>query len=348
MERDVELLEKFLEELNHYCESVLQTEHWYESRQKDLESDQQMRRIRNEDQCRKNLASSKALQEKAVREKGEKQQEIRDKILEKKRLLQENIETNCQIRDRILCRKNEIMRPEFFQYAYRYREYGDFYPQITRLEEYRSVNLEEMAERINDNKTGLWLNRLKALFKSEDMMVEYASFANLLGKAQYLCEVENDALREQAQEEIALLEGQLSQAETVYRSVVSAQKKLYARSEKEQEQYRAVFEKNCEEERKQLNAEYRKRAEMDFQTFEEKMKKQYPAIRLKEVYHELSQAQNGEQRYICEDGIPLPVKLSQLWFKGSESISNGCVRQLLERDYEFMIREGRLSIPGIA
>ena len=78
------------------------------------------------------------------------------------------------------------------------------------------------------------------------------------------------------------------------------------------------------------------------------MREQYPADRMQEVYQGFINAEKAQKKVICADGVPLPAKLGQLWFKGTESLKNTYVKQLLEKDYAFMINEGRLSIPGIA
>ena len=69
---------------------------------------------------------------------------------------------------------------------------------------------------------------------------------------------------------------------------------------------------------------------------------------MKRIYRAFEDAENQQKKYICADGVPLPAKLGQLWFTGNETLKNDYIRQLLEKDYDFMIQEGRLSIPGIA
>lgn len=348
MENSVEFLEGFLKELGRYCDASEQTDNWYESMKKKLVKDQEMRRVRNEDNYRQQQASFKAMQEKAVRERDEMQEKIRGKIFQKKELMRKNIEANCKVRDRILSKENEIVRPEFFQYAYRYREYGDFFPQVTRLEDYKELNLDEMIERINDDKTSLWINRLKALLKSEDMMVEYASFANLIGKARYLCEVDNDALREKGHVEIRQLEKQLEEAEERFMAAAADAMKRQKKIQVENEAYQKMFDQACEAEARHLREDYQNRQMKNYEALRNLLREQYPADRMQEVYQGFINAEKTQKKVICADGVPLPAKLGQLWFKGTESLKNTYVKQLLEKDYAFMIDEGRLSIPGIA
>ncbi|MDO5409125.1 MAG: hypothetical protein Q4F21_01585 [Lachnospiraceae bacterium] len=348
MEQKVEFLEGFLKELGRYCDASGQTDNWYESMKKKLGKDQEMRRVRNEDSYRQQQAAFKAMQEKAVRERDEMQEKIRGKIFQKKELMRKNIETNLRVRDRILSRKNEILRPEFFQYAYRYRAYGDFYPQITRLEDYKELDLAEMIDRINDNKTSLWINRLKVLFKSEDMMVEYASFANLIGKARYLCEVDNDALREKGNVEIQQLEKQLEEADERFMEAASEAMKKQKKIQIENEAYQKMFEQACEAETRHLREDYQNRQMKNYEAFRDLLKEKYPSQEMEQIYKSFEEAERAQKKFICSDGIPLPAKLGRLWFEGTETLKNTYIKQLLEKDYAFMIHEGRLSIPGIA
>lgn len=348
MEKNVEFLEGFLKELGRYCDSFAQTDSWYDSMKKKLTKDQEMKRVRNEDNYRQQQASFKAMQEKAVRERDEIQEKIRGKIFQKKSLIDKSIETNYRVRDRILSRKDEIVRPEFFQYAYRYREYGDFFPEVTRLEDYKDLNLSEMIERINDNRTGLFINRLKALLKSEDMMVEYASFANLLGKARYLCEVDNDALREKGHTEIAQLEKQLEEADDRFMAAASDAMKRQKKIQLENEAYESMFDQACEAEARHLREDYQNRQLNNYEALRNVLKEQYAPEEMQRVYQSFAEAQQMQKKFICADGVPLSAKLGRLWFEGTETLKNTYVKQLLEKDYAFMICEGRLSIPGIA
>ena len=348
MEQSVEFLEGFLKELGRYCDSSDQTDSWYDSMKKKLSKDQEMKRVRNEDNYRQQQASFKAMQEKAVRERDEMQEKIRGKIFQKKELMRKNIEANCKVRDRILSKKNEIVRPEFFQYAYRYREYGDFFPQVTRLEDYKELDLADMIERINDQKTGMWINRLKALLKSEDMMVEYASFANLIGKARYLCEVDNDALREKGHAEIIQLEKQLEEAEERFMASAADAMKRQKKIQVENEAYQKMFEQNCEAETRHLREDYQNRQLKNYEDFRKLLKEKYPPDDMKRIYRDFEDAERAQRKFICADGVPLQAKLGRLWFEGTETLKNTYIKQLLEKDYAFMIHEGRLSIPGIA
>lgn len=348
MEQCVEFLEGFLKELGRYCDVSAQTDNWYDSMKKKLNKDQEMKRVRNEDNYRQQQASFKAMQEKTARERNEAQEKIRGKIFQKKELMRKSIEENCKIRDRILSRKNEIVRPEFFQYAYRYREYGDFFPQVTRLEDYKELDLDEMIEKINDDKSGLWLNRLKALFKSEDMMVEYASFANLIGKARYLCEVDNDALREKGHAEILQLEKQLDEAEERFMANASDALRRQKKIQAENEEYQKMFDQACEAETRHLREDFQNRQLKNYEDLRNLLREKYPPEEMAAVYQRLEEAGKAQTRFICADGVPLPARLGRLWFEGTETLKNTYVKQLLEKDYAFMIREGRLSIPGIA
>ncbi len=348
MENSIEFLEGFLKELGRYCDASEQTDHWYENMKKKLAKDQEMRKVRNEDNYHQQQSSFKAMQEKAVREREELQKKIRGKIFQKKELMRKNMEANCKVRDGILSKEYAIVRPEFFQYAYRYREYGDFFPQITRLEDYKELDLDEMIEKINDAKTSLWINRLKALLKSEDMMVEYASFANLIGKARYLCEVENDALRDMGQAEIRQLEKQLEEAEDGFMDAAADAMKRQKKIQAENEAYQRMFEQACEAETRQLREDYQNRQLKNYEALRTLLKEQYPTERMKEIYQELADAEKAQKKVICADGVPLPAKLGQLWFQGAETLKNTYVKQLLEKEYPFMMDTGRLSIPGIA
>ena len=348
METNVEFLEGFLKELGKYCDASEQIDNWYANMKKKLAKDQELRRIRNEDNFHQQQASFKAMKEKSVRERDEIQEKIRVKILQKRELMHKNMEANYKIRDRILSKKNEIVRPEYFQYAYRYRAYGDFFPQVTRLEDYRELDLDEMVDRINDNKTALWLNRLKGLARSEDMMVEYASFANLLGKARYLCEVDNDALRAKGQTEISQLENQLEDAENRFMTAVSSAMNRQKKIQEENEAFQKMFEQSCQAESRQLREDYQKRQMQNYESLRTLLHEHYPADRMQQAYEVFEDAQRMQKKFICADGVPLSAKLGQLWFEGTEALKNTYVKQLLEREYTFMIREGRLSIPGIA
>jgi hypothetical protein len=69
---------------------------------------------------------------------------------------------------------------------------------------------------------------------------------------------------------------------------------------------------------------------------------------MSQVYARFQEAEKAQTKFICADGVPLPAKLGRLWFEGTETLKNTYVKQLLEKEYAFMIHEGRLSIPGIA
>ena len=348
MDHCVELLEGFISELLKYCESYEDTNRWYENMKQNLIRDQELQRVSNEESIKRQQSDFKQMQERSVRERDAKKQKIRSTITKKEVLLEQNLKGNIEIRDAILAKADKIVRPEYFRYAYRYREYGDFHPQITKLEDFSTENLDELVEKINDKKTAMWLNRLKALLRSEDMLLEYAEFANLLGKARYLCEVENDALREQARTEIMQLKQQVEELDSDF--MVRAEKinKKKQQVSRDNAEFQAMFHANCENEKKHLKEDYRNRQLKGFEALRSCLKKQYCGPVMKDAYEALAEADRQGRRLICADGSPLRVKLGSIWQNGDEALQNTNVKMILEREYPFMIQEGRFSIPGIA
>lgn len=348
MEDRLGLLQGFLEELNRYCEVSEETKRWYERMKESLSQEQESRRIGKEEELKKQEASYRSMQEKNAYDRSLLQEKSREKIREKQSLLEQSIRTNEQIRDQVLRCRDEIARPEYFQYAYRYREYGDFYPEITRLDDFRRVDLKQMVDEINYGSAGIWLNKLKALFKSEDMMIEYASFANLLGKARYLCEVENDALKEKARIEIHQLEKELEESEASFldqgADLFQKQQKLL----KEKGDLAVKLQTICDQEWKELQLSYHERQLSDYNNLKQCLQESYDTEHVRAAYEEMEEAQKNGRKLFCQDGIPMPVKLGQLWSLGKDLPENERVKQLLEQYYPFMISENGLSIPGIA
>ena len=109
-----------------------------------------------------------------------------------------------------------------------------------------------------------------------------------------------------------------------------------------------MFEQACEAEIRHLREDYQNRQLKNYDSLRSLLKEKYPASEMKRIYRAFEDAENQQKKYICADGVPLPAKLGQLWFTGNETLKNDYIRQLLEKDYDFMIQEGRLSIPGIA
>ena len=179
-------------------------------------------------------------------------------------------------------------------------------------------------------------------------MVEYASFANLIGKARYLCEVDNDALREKGHSEIRQLEKQLEEAETRFMANASDAMRRQKKIQRENEEYQKMFDQACEAETRHLREDYQERQLKNYESLRDLLREQYPSSGMEQVYRKFEEAERAQTRFICADGVPLPAKLGRLWFEGTETLKNTYVKQLLEKDYAFMIHEGRLSSPGIA
>lgn len=347
MEDRVVMLQRFLEELNKYCDASKQTDMWYEDQRLQLSQEQERKRMLNEENFKKQQNSFTALQEKNASDRDALQEKIRERILQKKSVLERNIRNNENIRDQILNARDQIARPEYFQYAYRYREYGDFYPEITRLDDFKKINLEKMVEQINRGSASIWVNKLKALFKSEDMMIEYASFANLLGKARYLCEVENDALHEKAYIEICQMEKELGEAEESFLSKGADLLQQQQQIQKDNIELTQMFTATCNQETAALHDEYKERQMTDYNSLMAQLQENYTPQIMEQVYQELEEVDPKDRKVLCTDGVPVPVKLGQLWFLGADLLQNDRVRQLLESSYPFLVREGNLSIPGI-
>lgn len=348
MEENVKLFEEFLKELERCSAAIRQADNWYDGTRRSLLHEQESRRLQNQTTYQQQDASYQAMRDKAARERDVRQSGIRSRIMQKKELLGKTVEQNCRMRDMILNMQNEILRPEFFEFAYRYHEYGDFYPEVTKLEDYRSVDLRGMVDNINADRTGLLTGKVRALLKSEDMMLEYAAAANLIGKARYLCEVENDALRDKVQEELRDLEDELDQAEDQYREemakVAHRRKQIDARNR----ELGKMFDSACEAEEARLEEEYKKRKQQVYDDMTSAMDGQWPAARLEQVYQAFDEAEQNGSGYICGDGVPLHAKLGKLWYQGTEVLGDPYILQAVKQRYPFMLKDDKLTIPGIA
>lgn len=348
MEQSVELLEAFLNELNTYCAAVVQTDNWYNSMKSKMIKEQERKRIRNAENYTQQQVSFRAIQEKTAREREAYKEELRNKIIRKRELMKKGIQDNCTMRNHILSRRDEINRPEFFKNAHRYREYGDFYPQITSLEDYSKIDIDSMIKKINGDRTGLVMSYMKAFMKSEDIMLEYAAFANLIGKAHYICEVDNDALREKGHQEILDLEKELGEADEKFRGRVAEEAGWRQKIDTENESYQRMFEQSCETELQYLREEYQSRLQQNYEALQEAVKDHCSVEQMKGAYAKLQEAADHKVQFICADGAPLQAKLGRLWFDGTELLKNTYVRQVVEQEYPFMLRGERFSIPGIA
>lgn len=348
MEQSVELLESFFNELRTYCAAVTQTENWYDNMKSRMLKEQERKRIRNTENYTQQQVSFRTLQEKILKERDTYKASLREKIIRTKELMNKNILNNCSMRNRILARRDEINRPEFFQYAYRYREYGDFYPQITSLEDYNRVDIDAMIKKINGNRTSLVMSRMKAFMKSEDIMLEYAAFANLIGKAYYICEVDNDALREKGHQEILNLQKELANADEKFREKMTEEAGWKQKADSENEAYQKMFEQACETEFQYLQEEYQKRLMQNYDALKDSFQQTCSSEQMRSAYAQFQEAAQTNRQFICADGVPIQAKLGKLWFEGTELLKNPYVRQVLEREYPFMIQGDRFSIPGIA
>lgn len=347
MEDCVKLLESFLKELDRYREASAQNDAWYDSMQKKLSSDQQIERMRNQENLKQQEDMFKRIQQKSVEERDENRKQLKKRIAQKKDLLKKNIASNLAARDKILEKRDGIVRPEFFRYAYRYKEFGDFFPEVSKLEDFEKLNLDAMVDKVNDGKTPLWINELKALLKSEDMMLEYAALANLFAKARYLCEVDNDALRETANLEILQLEQKMEDQDTRYMKKGAALLKRQQNARRDNAEFVNMFEANCKRELTHLQQDYQERQMACYEELKKRLGTEFGPAQMKAVYDRLEEAQREKKNLICSDGTPLNAKLGKLWFGGSDNLSNTYVKRFLERDYPFMISEGRFCIPGI-
>lgn len=347
MENRLEILQGFLDELYQYCDRAAETERWYGERRGQLEQDQESRRAMNEENYRKQQSTFTQMQEKNASERTKLQTGIRNRIRQERALLEQSIRGNEALRDEALRAKDQIARPEYFQYAYRYREYGDFHPEITKLDDFRRLDLQKMVDQINRGSAGIWLNKLKALFKSEDMMIEYASFANLLGKARYLCEVENDALKDKARLEISRMENELEKAEESFKTQGAELFQKQQTIQKENGELTQLFQAACKDEWRQLEEEYHDRQYGDYNRLRTQLQEHYTPELMEAVHSELEAVQKNDRKHICEDEMPLAVKLSKLWYDRKDLLKNDNVKQILESSYPFMICGGRLSIPGV-
>lgn len=348
MEQSVELLEAFFKELNIYYAAVMQTDNWYETMKNKMVKEQERKRMRNAENYSEQQASFRAIQEKTIKERDEYKESLRAQIVRKRELMNKSILDNCAMRNRILARRDEINRPEFFKYAYRYREYGDFYPKVTSMEDYSKLDLDAMIKKINGNRTGLLMSHIKALMKSEDIMLEYAAFANLIGKAHYICEVDNDALREKGHQEIIDLEKELAEADEKFRGKVAEEAGWKKKTDTENENYQKMFEQACEEELLYLQGEYRNRLMQNYETLKQSLQERCTPEQMHSAYASFQKAVETNRQFICADGVPLQAKLGKLWFEGTELLKNAYVRQVMEAEYPFMLQGDILSIPGIA
>lgn len=348
MEQSVELLEAFFNELNIYCAAVMQTDNWYDTMRSKMIKEQERKRIRNAEDYTKQQVSFRAVQEKTIKEREAYKEKLREQIVRKRELMNKSIMDNCAMRNRILARRDEINRPEFFRYAYRYREYGDFYPKVTSLEDYSKVDLDAMIKKINGDRTGLLMSHIKALMKSEDIMLEYAAFANLIGKAHYICEVDNDALRAKGHEEIIDLEKELAEADEKFRSRVAEEAGWKQKADVENENYQKMFEQACEEELLYLQGEYQNRLMQNYEALKQSLQEHCTSEQMQSAYAAFQEAADTKRQFICADGVPLQAKLGKLWFEGTELLNNAYVRQVMETEYPFMLQGERFSIPGIA
>lgn len=347
MERAAQLLELFLQELQEYCLNKSKVQQWYKEQQIFLKENQERRREELSQEHKELLQKNEEEQRLAQKLKTDNQEWIYTQIANKRDAVQVSIKKNTELCNQIQAAKNWITNPEYFRYEQSYASYGDFFPDITTLADYSRLNFENMAEVINNKKTATLLNKIKLKLGDDNSLMEYAAFSNLLSKAKYLCGIENEALEKKSKQEITLLNEQMETTEAQYAEKVKEAEEKMAKVQKAYVDQLELFDKQCLSEIQDLQQQYQNRQEDLQKQMHENLQKEYSVGQLQETYQEMEEMEKQAVSCLDQNHVPVRARLGRLWFSGMECLQEASVREILQQEYPFMIKDDLLVIPGI-
>ena len=205
MEQSLQVLEAFFKELNKYVQTCEEDERWIEEEKNSLEQKQMNRKDITQNSINEKKQTKKAQRLQLIQTKEAEEQALDNQVNTKEQALQSSINRNNTICKNIEAWKEKIENPDYFRYEKEYAAYGDFFPEITSLEDFKELDFERIVEVINAKKTNTLLAKVRLKLGDDNLLVEYASFCNLLSKARYLCDIENEALEKKGNSEIQIL-----------------------------------------------------------------------------------------------------------------------------------------------
>ncbi|KIR03300.1 hypothetical protein P261_02115 [Lachnospiraceae bacterium TWA4] len=178
--------------------------------------------------------------------------------------------------------------------------------------------------------------------------MEYASFCNLMNKADYLCTIENEALEKKGKVDIENLEVLLNDNKKIYDEVCY---QLEKEEQTEKEEMRKSLRELKQEELRETNELEQKidqRRDETKQRFTEKLEKNFSVQLIKDIYKTLEQGQAKSERELYSEGIPFRIYLSRFWLETTELLKQESIRNSVKEYYSFMLSdEGILLLPGI-
>ena len=348
MEQSLQVLEDFFKSLNSYVQTCEEDERWIEDEKNSLEQKQVNRKNVTQNSINETKKTRKTERLQVLQTKEAQRQALTNQIETKRQALRSSISRNDNICKSIESWKEKIENPDYFRYEKEYAAYGDFFPEITALEDFKELDFERIVDVINTKKTNTLLAKVRLKLGDDNLLMEYASFCNLLSKARYLCDIENEALQKKGDAEIRLLNDQLTEIQKAYQ-ILKAQ--LQQNEQKEEEEYQKTFydlEQTERFEKEELKNNILERRRLTNEHFKQILEQNFSVEHLKGIYTSLEKNRLQAEKTLLSDGLPFQIHLSQLWMKASELLKIEQVMKIVEMNYEFMLsKEKVLVLPGI-
>ncbi len=348
MEQSLQVLEAFFKELNKYVQTCEEDERWIEEEKHSLEQKQMNRKDITQNSINEKKQTKKAQRLQLIQAKEAEEQALDNQVNTKKQALQSSINRNNTICKNIEAWKEKIENPDYFRYEKEYAAYGDFFPEITSLEDFKELDFERIVEVINTKKTNTLLAKVRLKLGDDNLLVEYASFCNLLSKARYLCDIENEALEKKGNSEIQILEDQLTEIRKAHQ-ILTVQ--MQQSEQREEEEYQKTFydlEQTERLEKEDLKNATLERRRLTNERFRQILAQDFSVERLQGIYTSLEKNRLQAEKTLLSDGLPFQIHLAKLWMKASELLKIEQVMKIVKMNYDFMLSEEQvLVLPGI-
>ena len=348
MEQSLQVLEAFFKELNKYVQTCEEDERWIEDEKSSLEQKQINRKNSTQNSINETKQAKKAERNRVIQTKEAEKKALDNQIATKRQALQSSISRNDAICKSIESWKEKIENPDYFRYEKEYAAYGDFFPEITSLEDFKELDFERIVEVINTKKTNTLLAKVRLKLGDDNLLVEYASFCNLLSKARYLCDIENEALQKKGDAEIQILKDQLTEIQKAYQILTVQIQQNEQREESEYQKALYDLEQSERFEKEEFKNQALERKRLTNERFKQILEQDFSVEYLKGIYTSLEKNRLQAEKTLLSDGLPFQIHLAQLWMKASELLKIEQVMKIVKMNYDFMLSEEQvLVLPGI-
>jgi hypothetical protein len=348
MEQSLQVVQDFFEELHLYVQTCEEDDKWMEEQKSLLEQKQTDRRNHTQQSIKERMESTRTQRLGVINTKNSERTMLTNQISNKKEALSLSMNKNHTICEEIQSWKEKIQNPDYFRHEKEYAGYGDFFPEITSLEDFSNLDFNHIVEVINTKKTNTLLAKVRLKLGDDNILMEYASFCNLLSKARYLCNIENEALEKKALGEIQLLSDQLEEVQKAYQ-ILTAQMEVEEQQDQEdaKRQLDNLEQENLREQTDLKNAIVeKKRTTRDH--FNQILSENFSPARLKEIYSSLERNRLETEQMMLSDGLPFQVHASNLWITATNLLKNSKIKEIVKQQYGFMLSENNiLLLPGI-